>query len=388
MTIRSRPDRRTGIAGRIASCLVAPLLLFPSVVTSAGFGIDCRATLAAYRTDPRMRDYSCTCDPGDNGLPPDCKPKNAAGGKSSGGRKLSANSRMRMQVVESVLGAMLQNAFAPPKESKESKNEQIRLQQDMARAAEEQARQKAIRHWQQMQSDAEAKGILEQQGKVDQGNRLLSRMQPLGGGNRIEPFRAGNAGLDLKPVGRSAYPPLPTRLERLTCSSYFSSLARQAANDDDIRFYADQAQRALSGEPTHLECRIPPARSENLSKRIAEVQSLFARMNEANERILGFEERIEEKKETIAAKEAEREKLSVSIGDLQARATTAKPEEKGEIDDLLRQAQAQAAELDRQILEEKRAEADLQKEIGAAEKDFDSMKTGTADADPGGTAGK
>jgi len=383
-----RSDDRSRAAVKFCSCVTAAIILFPVSATCAGFEIDCNATLAAYRTDPRMKNYNCTCDPNDNSRRPECNPKNAAGERSSGGRKMSANSQMRMQVVETVLGAMLQNAFAAPKESKESNNEQIRLQQDMARAAEEQARQKAMQHWRQMQSDAEAKGKLDQEGKADQGNRLLSKMQPLGGGNRIEPFRTGNAALDLKPVGQSTYPPLPTQLERLTCSGYFSSLAKKAASDVDMRFYADQAQRALSGQPTHLECRIPPARSEDLSKLMEEVQAVFVRMNEVNGRILDFEERIAEKREKITAKEAEKEKLTATIGDLQARATTAKPEEKDGIDDLLRQAQEQAADLDRQILDEKRAETDLQKEIETAEKEFDSIRTQATNVDQDGSSGK
>ncbi len=367
-------------------CLIATAMLFSVPAARAVVAEpDCPGSLKAYAIDKNMKNYTCDCRNGLRSVP-FCTPKSSSssssssgttGGKTSSSKKYNANNAIKMQVMEAAIGAIFSDLFG---EQDKAKNEQLRQQQEMARIAaeqaSEQARQKGLMDWQQRQAEGEAKGKSEQQAKVDSGNRLLSQMQTIGGGNATQPFGTGSARLDLKPISQNTYPSSKyTDLQRMMCSAYFSNLAKKTSNNEDMRFYADQAQRVMSGEPTYLECRMPKVSNVEIAKRMDEIKNTYERMGEVNNRIEDIDVKLTETKDKITAAEAKKEQAAATVSELQSRSATATPEEKNEIDDLLRQAQMLSQQIDQQIQQAKQEDIDLQNKKEQAEKEFNTMKT-------------
>jgi hypothetical protein len=369
------------ILATICSVWLITIMLFPVADTrAASVRMDCEATIKAWVLDGYYRPGECYCSGGQ----PVCK-KSSSGSSSAGvtgkqtssSKKYNANNAIKMQAMDAAIGALFSDLFAQPNKAK---NEEHRQQQEMERIAAEQAaeqaRQRGVQDWQQRQAEAEAKGRLDQQAKVDSGNRLLSQMQAIGDGEPTQPFGTGNVKLDLKPISENTFPSAQyTALQRMMCSAYFSNLAKKTANDDDVRFYADQAQRVMSGAPTHLECRMPKVTSGAISKRMDEIKKTYDQMGEVNDRIQDIDTKLTGTKDKITAAEAKKEQAAAAISELQNRAARATPEERNEIDDLLRQAQMLSQEADQQLQQAKQADIDLQKEREQAEKEFTTMKT-------------
>lgn len=357
------------------ACLTATTMLFFVDAAFAGVVIDCRASKKAYDQDPNMKDYTCVCS-GDNSLMPVCTPKTSAGGvggRTSGSSKYNANNAIKMQFMEAAIGALFKDLFAEPDESK---NEQLRQQQELTRIAEEEKRQKSLHDWERMKSEAEAKIKLGQDDKINQGNRLLSQMQTIGGGNATQPFGVGSAKLDLKPISQNTFPSSHySEMQRLMCSAYFSNLAKKTANNTDMRFYADQAQRVMSGEPTYLECRMPTVSNVTITKRMDEIKKIYEQMGEVNNRIQDIEIKLTKTKVKITAAETKKEQITTTLNELQNRGASATQEEKNEIDELLRQAKIQSEQINQQIQQAKQEDTDLQKERELAENEFNTMKT-------------
>jgi hypothetical protein len=365
---------KAAVARLMVFSLVCLGIIFVVATKNAEAGIDCEGSLRAYALDPNMKNYNCTCTSA-NSMPV-CT-KASSGGYSATPKKHNINQDIKMMIVEEVMGAMLQDIFGNPAESNsEQVRQQQEEQQDMARIAAERERQKALQKWQRSLAEAEEQRKLDQQDKVNQGASLMAKMQTIGSGNKIEPFRTGKAKLDLQPFSQNTYPSGQyDSFERLMCSAYFSNLAKKTVDPEDTRFYADQAARVMGGEPTYLECRIPPAGSEVMAQRMAAIKKTYAAMNEIDLRIKDIEVKLTETREKITAAETRKEEAESTISALKTRATEAPPEEKIAVDELLIQAQLLAAEIDQDILAEKQAESDLQKDKEQAENEFNTMKT-------------
>ena len=201
-------------------------------------------------------------------------------------------------------------------------------------------------------------------------------MQTVGGSGKLEPFSFGNPKLDLKPINQNTYP--NTRLttwERLLCSAYFSNLAKQSTKDVDARFYADQAQRVMVGEPTYLECRIPQVSNEKLAKRMEEVKKIYGDMNVKMKDLQDIEAKLTETREKIKDAEMKKEEATAKLTEIQNRAVTAKPEEKAEVDDLVRQAQEQSQIADQQLNQAKQSEKDALNKKEQLENELENMKS-------------
>ena len=183
-------------------------------------------------------------------------------------------------------------------------------------------------------------------------------MQTVGGSGKLEPFSFGNPKLDFKPLSSQTYPAPSTAWEQALCAAYFSNLAKQSTKDVDARFYGDQAQRVMVGEPTYLECRIPQVSNEKLAKRMEEVKKIYGDMNVKMKDLQDIEAKLTETREKIKAAEIKKEEATAKLTELQNRAATAKPEEKDEVEALIRLAQEQDKDADQQLNQAKQSEMD------------------------------
>ena len=337
---------------------------------NAGVEIDCNGSLQAYAIDPNMRNYICDCSNGARSMPV-CKPKSSS---SSGSTGYSGGSPQQ-QIQQMIFQSLFDSLFASPPDTsvQDEKNRQNTIKQQQVA---EQAKQAAIQAWIDLQNKEDLQRKMEQEAKIKQGAEVLSQMQTVGGSGKLEPFPIGNPKLDLKPISQNTYP--NTRLtpwERLLCSAYFSNMAKQSTKDVDARFYGDQAQRVTVGEPTYLECRIPRVSNENLAKKMEEVKKVYDEMNVKINDLQDIEAKLTETREKIKDAELKKEEATIKLNEIQNRAATAKPEEKAEVDDLVRQAQEQAQIADQQLNQAKESERDDLAKKEQLENELENMKS-------------
>ena len=244
---------------------------------------------------------------------------------------------------------------------------------DDGTAAREQKKRAAIQRWHDFQNEEAMKRQMEDEARIKQGEKVLSKMRTVGSGGKLEPFSFGNPKLDLKPLSSQTYPAPSNAWEQALCAAYFSNLAKQSTKDVDARFYADQAQRVMVGEPTYLECRIPQVSNEKLAKRMAEVKKIYGDMNVKMKDLQDVEYKISESKEKIKNAELKKEEATTKLNELQNRAATAKPEEKAEVDDLTAMAQKQLQDAEQELNQAKQSEKDALNKKEQLEKELKNM---------------
>ena len=88
-----------------------------------------------------------------------------------------------------------------------------------------------------------------------------------------------------------------------------------------------------------------------------------------------IEYKISESKEKIKNAELKKEEATTKLNELKNRAATAKPEEKAEMDDLVRQAQEQSQIADQQLNQAKESEKDYLAKKEQLEKELENMKS-------------
>lgn len=294
--------------------------------------------------------YDCTCNCSSRGS--DCNPRsksNTTGGYSGG----SAQQQIQMMIFQSLFDSL----FASPPDT--SAQDEIARQNTLKRQQEnEQKKQAAIQRYYDLQSEDAMKKQMEQNAKIKQGAQVLSKTKIGGSVGELKPFSFGNPKLDLKPIGQT-YPAPSTAWEQALCATYFSNLAKQSSKDVDVRFYADQAQRVMSGETTYLECRIPQVSNEKLAKRMKEAKKVYDQMNIKIKDLQDIEYKLSESKEKIDKAELKKEKTTAQINELQTRIATAKPEEKAELEDLAAMAQELMRDAEEELKQAKQSEKDV-----------------------------
>jgi hypothetical protein len=294
--------------------------------------------------------------------------KPAAGSTPSGGGQ-----DIKMQMIESIFQPFFNSLFAP---SDNSEQEQLQQQEKQKQLAEEKAKKDAMQRWQQLQSDEDLKKKMDEAARMKQGEDVLSKMQTVGSGGKLEPFSVGNPKLDLKPISQNMYPTSGyTQWQRLLCSAYFSNMARQSTKDVDARFYADQAQRVMSGEPTYLECKVPQVSNEKMAKRMEEVKKGYDEMNIKIKDLQEIDYKLAETQEKIKDVESKKEKVTVQINELQTRAAAAKPEEKDEMDELLREARKLSQDADQELNQIKQSESEYLNKKVQTENELNKLKS-------------
>lgn len=292
--------------------------------------------------------------------------------KSSGGYSGGSS---QQQMMQGIFAPFFKSFFETPPDTS-AQDEKARQDAIELKKKEEQKRQEAIQRYYDLQSEENLKREMDQNAKIKQGAEVLSKTKTVGSGGELKPFSFGNPKLDLKPLSQNTYPNTKlTTWERLLCSAYFSNLAKQSTKDVDARFYGDQAQRVTVGEPTYLECRIPQVSNEKLAKRMKEVEKLYAEMSVKINDLQDIEGKLMETREKIKNAEIKKEEATVKLNELQTRAATASPEEKAEVDDLVRQAMEQEQIADQQLNQIKESERDDLAKKEQLENELENMKS-------------
>jgi hypothetical protein len=296
------------------------------------------------------------------------------GGSSSGSTGYSGGSpkqQIQQMAIQSIFDFLLASPPDTSVQNEENRQNAIKQQQ-----VAEQAKQAAIQRWLDLQNEEAMKKQMEDEARIKQGEKVLSQMQTVGGGGKLEPFSFGNPKLDLKPLSQKTYPNTKlTTWERLLCSAYFSNMAKQSTKDVDARFYADQAQRITIGEPTYLECRIPQVSNEKLAKRMKEVKKVYDEMSVKIKDLQDIEYKISESKEKIEKAELKKEEATTKFNELQNRAATAKPEEKAKVDDDVAAALKQLQDAEQELNQAKQSEKDALNKKEQLEKELANMNS-------------
>ena len=364
---------------RVIGIFFIAYFLFCITPNEAKAEILCYGTISAWKSDVSLRDYmathTCNCSNGPHAAPVCTKNFVASpptGGYSGGGQK-----NMQMQMMQSILQPFFNNLFAIPDNSYQEA--QDRLQEEQKRQAAEQAKKAAMQRWLQMQEEDPLEIEMKQKAKIVQGENLLSQMHTVGGdgkrGGKLEPFSIGNPKLDLKPISQNTYPAPSNAWDQALCAAYFSNMAKQSTKDVDARFYADQAQSVMSGRSTYLECRIPQVSNEKLAKRMREVKKVYDEMNVKIKDLQDIEYKISESKEKIKEAELKKEEATKKLDELQNRADTAKPEEKDEIDELLKLAREQDQNAGQLLDQAKQSGSDYLAKQDQLKNELENMKS-------------
>jgi len=277
-----------------------------------------------------------------------------------------------MQTMQSMLqpffNTFFASLFAPPDDSHQQElvnqtlehQRLIKQQEEQKRLAAEQAKKAALERWLQLQSERELQAEMEQGAKIAQGAAMLSQMQTVGGGGKLEPFSVGSLTLDLKPLDQKTYPTADLKAwPRLLCAAYFSNLAKQSTKDLDATFYADQAERVMSGEPTYLECKIPQVSNEKVAKRMKEVEKMHSEMGVKLKELQDIEFSIIESKEKTRNAELKKEEATTRLNELQTHAATTTPEEKSEMDKQYDDAMKQLHDAEQELIQANQSERDV-----------------------------
>ncbi len=367
-----------------SACRTAVLLLlvFAPAETFAQT-VDCQGTIRAWKADSSLRDYmskqSCTCSNGANRMPV-CT--STGGGSGGGGYGGSYRSNTQMMMMQAVLAPMLSGAFAPPSAPSGPSPEQLRQQElqkqqaEQARIAAEKAKKAALDSWLKSQSDEELRRQAEQEDKIKRGQQLHSQMQPVGGG-KLEPFSFGETKPQMQTAGGGGFPTAQlSEFDRLMCSAFFSNMARESKSTVDARFYANQAELVMSGQPTYVDCKIPKASSEKLAERSKSLKKTYEAVDLKFKELAAAETKLTEAKEKMTAATARKDQATERVAELEQRASQAPPEQKEEVDDLLAQAQKQLQDANKELDESKNSEKTANDRMVKLEGEIMQMKSG------------
>ncbi len=310
-----------------------------------------------WSTDYRFRQTRCECS------------------GSSGGFSVPSGANPAQAMALGIIGAFLNEALSPPPDN--SHQEQLfKQREEQKRQAAEKSKQMALKQWQERQAEEDLQRKMEQEARIRQGEKMLAQMHTVGGGGKLEPFSFGNPKLDLKPLSQKTYPTAHLKdWDRLLCSAYFSNMAKQSTKNVDAKFYADQAQRVMSGEPTYLECRIPRVSNEKLAKRMNEVKKLYSEMSVKINDLQDLEYKISESKGKVENAELKKKEAVMKLNELENRAAAARPEEKPEVDELAAMARKQLQDAEQEIDQAKQSEKDALNKKEQLEKELENMRS-------------
>lgn len=276
-------------------------------------------------------------------------------------------------MMGSLLGSMLANALAPQPDT--TYQQQQLLQQKIAAKKKQEAKKKqAIEQWKKLQKEEAARKAGEEAKKKKRGKGLLAKMEGIGGGGGLEPFKWDTPELEAKPVGTGAYDTSGyTSWQRLLCAAYFSGKALEASRGGDAEgsvFMNTQADRVTAGEMTDVRCQLPALQQladvqrQNLkqNKRLTEMAKLMPTIQEKVKHLQEIEIKLNKAKKEKADAEKKLEQAKVKVEEAKVQTKSAgTPEEKTEADDLLQQALALQNEALAQVEKAKQAEEEYSK---------------------------
>jgi hypothetical protein len=284
-------------------------------------------------------------------------------------------------MMQAIMQPMFNNLFNPPASSGGLTQEQLkqiehqRIEAEQARQAAEKAKNDALQKWAKAQSDEEIRKQVEQQEKIRRGEKVLSRMQTVGGGGgKLEPFSFGSPKLEIQPIERAGFPPPAGEFDKLMCSAFFSNMAKQSGSAVDAKFYSDQAERVMAGQPTYIECRVPKTSGAAMAARTKAAKKIYEDANLKIQELDKIETKLSEASEKVAAATNKKDAAATKVKELEARAAETPAEQKPEVDDLTAKAMKELADAEKELGQAQQSQKDLADKKGQIENDLNSMK--------------
>jgi hypothetical protein len=278
-------------------------------------------------------------------------------------------------MMQAIMQPMFNNLFNPPSAGSNAQAKKAREEAEKARAAAEAAKREALAKWAKAQSDEEIRKEVERQDKIRKGEKVLSQMQTVGGG-KLEPFSFSNPKLEIQPIDRGGFQTAGLdNFERLMCAAFFSDLGKRSSTALDAKFYSDQAERVMSGQPTHIECRVPKPSGAALAARTKAVKKIYEEANIKIGELDKIEIKLTEANEKVAAATTKKEEAASKVKELEARAAENPPEQKEENDDLVARAQKELEDAEKEAGDAQRAQQDLTEKKSRIENDLNAMKS-------------
>jgi hypothetical protein len=349
--------------------LLAMIDIVPHVWAQSGcVCATCGRSCNAISTQGHKQGYSCYVAP------------KSAPDKSGGTHHYGYSPQAMM--MQAIMQPMFNNLFNPPTASGGLTAEQLkqieqqRIEAEKARQAAEKAKNDALQKWAKAQSDEEIRKQVEQQEKLKRGEKVLSQMQPVGGGGgKLEPFSFGSPKLELQPIEKAWFPPPAREFDRLMCSAFFSNMARQSGSAVDAKFYSDQAERVMSGQPTYIECRVPKASGEAMAARTKAAKKIYEEANLKIQELDKIEIKLSEASEKVAAATSRKEEAATKVKELEARAAETPAEQKPEVDDLTAKAMKELADAEKELGQAEQSQKELAEKKTRIENDLNGMKS-------------
>lgn len=204
-----------------------------------------------YQTTSGGQLYNCVACGG-------CTPAGSGGGGSSGmSGGLPTSEEFAQQMMMGIIGNLIQQAFAPPPDN----SAYLQQQAAMEKAKKEAEQRERMARWQQLE-----------QIRADQQNKENSQLRSMldvpsldepAGGSAFDVMDWGDRADELPARGGGLYDTAGLSLvQRLACANDLAQRAQQASENGDYinaRYLNEQAQNAMSGLPTELECRYDDA---------------------------------------------------------------------------------------------------------------------------------
>jgi len=288
-----------------------------------------------------------------------------------------------MHMMGSLFSSMLSGMLAPQPDT--TYQQQQLLQQKIAAKKKKAAEKKAaIEQWKNLQKQGEANEVEEEEKKKERGKGLRAKMESIGGGGGLKPFKLNISKLEAKPIGTGTYDTsVYTSWQRLLCAAYFSGKALDASRGGDAEgsvFMNTQADRVTAGEMTDVECQLPglqqlgDVQRQNLKEntRLTKMVKLMPTIQEKVRHLQEIEIKLNEAKRERSDAKEKFETAKVKVEEAKVQTESARtPEEKTEADDLLQQALALQDEAEAQVDRAKQKEEECAK---VKEKDLGELR--------------
>jgi hypothetical protein len=284
---------------------------------------------------------------------------------------------MMQMIMQPFFNNLLDPDTSGSDEQQRAEAEKQRTEVEKQRQAAEKAKNDALHKWAKAQSDEEIRKQVEQQEKLKRGEEVLSQMQPVGGGSRkLEPFSFGSPKLEIQSIEQGGFPTAKlSDFEKLMCSAFFSNMAKQSGSAVDAKFYADQAERVMSGQSTYIECRVPKASSEAMAARTKAVKKLYEDAALKIQDLEKVEVKLSDANERVAAATSKKEEATTKVKELEARAAGTAPEQKNEIDELTALAQKELQDAGDELGQAQQSQKDLADKKTQLENELNNLRS-------------
>ncbi len=264
---------------------------------------------------------------------------------------------------------MFDDLFSSPSKDK-AYEKQLKQQEEAKKQAE-------IEAWKKAQEKAIQDALIEQKKRKERGEALMAQMGGglTGGGKELKPIAlagGANTGSDkgLNIIGVDDFKSSKSNdMAQLLCASYLSTRAMEESrkgNDEDARFFSEQAEKVMSGGAAYVPCVNPQMPEVPVPKEQEEQgmdpQVFAGIIRDFNIKLKDLQNIEKEIKKVRKEKEVIKENLKqidAKIDEIKNKPQSQKSDKKSQEEDLLQQALA--------------AKSDAENQLNAAEKNEQAL---------------